>query len=182
MPGWPNWSRMVLGRPRASQAAKSLEIGVPVGVCRHLILGGGAVHRSDKYTAPSRALANRGAFLAESRFFPQPLQPCHEGRGKIRALTLQANASAPEPLTGRTPPYCGGGCVGGVCCPAGVCPAAGVVAGFFAAGFFFTAGFFAGSVSSTTVFFGGVAGIAACAALKSVRRREISASFAAARF
>ena len=44
--------------------------------------------------------------------------------------------------------------------------------------FFLVAGFFGGSVSSTTVFLGGSAGIIACAFVKSVRKRVISASFA----
>src|SRR5580692_2066639 len=79
--------------------------------------------------------------------------------------------------------YClgcaGGFCAGGVV--AGVVPDGVVVAGFFATGFFFTAGFFGGSVSSTTVFFGGSVGIAACAVFRSARRRTISCSFDVAR-
>src|SRR5580704_3320880 len=56
-----------------------------------------------------------------------------------------------------------------------------VLAGFFAAGFFLTTGFLGGSLSSTTSFFGGAAGIAACAVFRSARKRTISCSFDAAR-
>src|SRR5205807_7085405 len=86
---------------------------------------------------------------------PQDSAVKASSRKRIESLTT-------DPLT---PDYFGG-CCGGVCCTEGVCPGTGVIAGFFAAGLFFVAGFFAGSVSSTTVFFGGVAGIAAWAALK----------------
>src|SRR5579862_3356349 len=64
-------------------------------------------------------------------------------------------------------------------CAGGACP--GVVAGVLGFGFFFTAGFFGGSLSSTTVFLGGVAGMAACAVFRSVRSRVISDSLAAER-
>ena len=68
--------------------------------------------------------------------------------------------------------YCGfaGACAGGV-----VCPAVGVALFGFGAAFFFGAGFFGGSVSSTTIFFGGSAAV--CAAFRSARSRVISASF-----
>src|SRR5271167_1900291 len=77
--------------------------------------------------------------------------------------------------------YCGLG--GGGFCAGGVVAGAVLagVAGFFTTGFFFATGFFGGSLSSTTVFFGGSTGIAACAVFKSARRRTISCSFDAAR-
>src|ERR1700722_2531425 len=94
---------------------------------------------------------------------------------------VQIGIEIPHDLSGladRTG-YCGLVCGGGVVCGAGV--AAGGVIGFFATGFFFTAGFLGGSLSSTTVFFGGAAGMAACAVFKSARRRTISCSFDAAK-
>ena len=67
--------------------------------------------------------------------------------------------------------YCGFDAGGG--CAGGVCPAGGFVVDGLAGFFFRTAGFFGGSVSSTTIFFGGAAGIAACAVFKSARSRTI---------
>src|SRR5208337_4945036 len=95
------------------------------------------------------------------------------------AIPRKSGALAPRKVSKKTGLQPCGLVAGGVV--AGVVPGAVVPAGFFATGFFFTTGFFSGSLSSTTVFFGGAAGTAACAVFRSARSRTISCSFDAAR-
>src|ERR1700721_3814905 len=95
----------------------------------------------------------RGASEIIRRFAPPGFDPWESAyiRGERNLFAVSSDS------------YCGFcACAGafGVCPEVGVCPVAGFAAvPGLATGFFFTTGFLAGSLSSTTIFFGGTSGI-----------------------